>query len=102
MIEETFLKLLNKEWPSDEELLCLIKNYYGDHPYVEDPFEQRIRSRLTASDHPIESIPFNNDLRGPISTGQGIVQQINDHNSIYFNHFNISDFERVLTEISSH
>ena len=43
MIENIFLKLLNKEWPSEEELLCLIKNYYGDHPHIEKSFEQPVR-----------------------------------------------------------
>lgn len=98
MIEDIFLKLLNKEWPSDEELICLIKNYYGDHPHVTDLFEQPARSRLTVTNNPTEPTPFIE----PIPTGQGLLQQINDYNSIYYNPFTISDLERVVTEIRLH
>lgn len=102
MIEDIFLKLLNKEWPSDEELICLIKNYYGDHPHVTDLFEQPTRSRLTVTNSPIEPTPFNSDWIEPIPTGQGLLQQINDYNSLYYNPFTMSDLERVVTEITSH
>lgn len=91
MIEEIFIKLLNKEWPSDEELICLIKNYYGDHPHFADLFEQPARSRLTVTNSPIEPIPLNNDLIEPIPTGQGILQQINYYSPPYYNTFTISD-----------
>lgn len=96
MIEEIFLKLLNKEWPSEEELLCLMKNYYGDHPHITDHFEQPVTNDL------IESTSFNNDLIEPIPTGQCILQPMNNYSSLYYNTFTISDLERVVTEITSH
>lgn len=96
MIEDIFLKLLNKEWPSDEELLCLIKNYYGDHPHVTNLFEQPVGSRLTVTNGPVESVSLDNGSAEPIPTGQGILQQLNDYNSIYYNPFTVSDLERVV------
>ena len=74
MIEDIFLKLLNKEWPSDKELLCLIKNYYGDHPHVTNLFEQPVGSRLTVTNGLVESISLNNDFAELIPTGQGLLQ----------------------------
>ena len=101
MIENIFLKLLNKEWPSEEELLCLMKNYYGDHPHIEKSFEQPVRSRLTVMSDPIELTVPNNDLIEPVLTDQGVLQQMNCYSSTYYNTFTMSDLERIITETIS-
>ena len=64
--EEIFIKLLNKEYLSLDEVFYLIKNYYGDRPCNPTIFEGEsinAENRRHRRETIPESIQINNDVQ---------------------------------------
>ena len=97
--EEIFIKLLNKEHLSLDEVFYLIKNYYGDrpcNPTIGEPVnaENRRHRRETIP----ESVQINNDVQLN-NSAWNIYTASNSPIWHYSSHYTVTDLQRMIENI---